>query len=105
MNAEEMRVELESFVNQGLEQGWCGWPPKELSSDHPQSANACYATSTTDMLLGGVGQYAPFMARMLPWLTQMFELQESSRDAGVGFSNAALAPGLGANRPFLRSCW
>jgi len=28
MSSEEMRVELESFVNQGLQEGWVGWPAK-----------------------------------------------------------------------------
>jgi hypothetical protein len=28
MSSEEMREELESFVNQGLEEGWYGWPLK-----------------------------------------------------------------------------
>ncbi len=26
MSSEEMRTELEIFVNQGLREGWCGWP-------------------------------------------------------------------------------
>ena len=29
MSSEEMRVELEAFVNTGLREGWCGWPLKE----------------------------------------------------------------------------
>jgi len=29
MSSEEMRVELESFVNAGLREGWRGWPLKE----------------------------------------------------------------------------
>lgn len=28
MSSEEMRVELEAFVNAGLREGWCGWPVK-----------------------------------------------------------------------------
>jgi len=105
MGAEEMRVELESFVNQGLERGWCGWSPKEPSSDHRQPGSVCHTTLTTGMSLSGVGQYSPFMARILPWLTQTLESQKFSPDAGVRFSNTALAPGLDQNRPFLRSCW
>ncbi len=31
MSSEEMRVELEAFVNTGLQEGWCGWPVKEKS--------------------------------------------------------------------------
>ncbi len=26
MSSEEMRSELEIFVNRGLREGWCGWP-------------------------------------------------------------------------------
>ncbi len=29
MSAEEMRTELEAFVNKGLREGWCGWPLKQ----------------------------------------------------------------------------
>lgn len=29
MSSEEMRNELEAFVNTGLREGWCGWPVKE----------------------------------------------------------------------------
>lgn len=32
MSSEEMRNELEAFVNTGLREGWCGWPLKEESS-------------------------------------------------------------------------
>jgi len=28
MSSEQMRVELESFVNKGLKEGWRGWPLK-----------------------------------------------------------------------------
>lgn len=28
MSSEEMRIELESFVNTGLREGWHGWPRK-----------------------------------------------------------------------------
>ena len=31
MSSEEMRVELETFVNAGLQEGWCGWPLKGQS--------------------------------------------------------------------------
>jgi hypothetical protein len=31
MSSEEMREELESFVNQGIEEGWGGWPLKGWS--------------------------------------------------------------------------
>jgi hypothetical protein len=28
MSSEEMRIELERFVNTGLQEGWTGWPLK-----------------------------------------------------------------------------
>jgi hypothetical protein len=31
MSAEEMRTELEMFVNEGLREGWGGWPLKQES--------------------------------------------------------------------------
>jgi hypothetical protein len=31
MDSEEMREELESFVNQGIKEGWNGWPVKDWS--------------------------------------------------------------------------
>ena len=31
MSSEEMRVELETFVNAGLQEGWSGWPLKGQS--------------------------------------------------------------------------
>ncbi len=34
MSSEEMRVELEAFVNTGLREGWCGWPLKEQGRVH-----------------------------------------------------------------------
>jgi hypothetical protein len=33
MSSEEMRVDLESFVNEGLAQGWLGWPVKARPTD------------------------------------------------------------------------
>jgi len=34
MNSEQMRTELEAFVNTGLRQGWRGWPVKAAGRDH-----------------------------------------------------------------------
>ena len=31
MSSEEMRIELEAFVNAGLQEGWGGWPLKDGS--------------------------------------------------------------------------
>lgn len=37
MSSEEMRVELEAFVNTGLQEGWYGWPLKEESRTNQTS--------------------------------------------------------------------
>jgi hypothetical protein len=36
MSSEEMREELESFVNRGIEKGWEGWPLKDWPFDTDQ---------------------------------------------------------------------
>ncbi|UCD50684.1 MAG: hypothetical protein JSW27_24575 [Phycisphaerales bacterium] len=43
MSAEEMRIELEAFVNQGLEEGWCGWPTKGPLPDRKELTGVSYA--------------------------------------------------------------
>ncbi len=34
MSSEEMRTELEVFVNQGLQEGWRGWPRHDSRGFH-----------------------------------------------------------------------
>jgi len=34
MSSEEMRIELEIFVNQGLREGWRGWPRHDSRGFH-----------------------------------------------------------------------
>ena len=34
MSSEEMRTELEIFVNRGLREGWCGWPRHDSRGFH-----------------------------------------------------------------------
>ena len=37
MSSDEMRTELEIFVNEGLREGWRGWPLKsEVRQDYPR---------------------------------------------------------------------
>ncbi|MCU0914739.1 MAG: hypothetical protein MUC88_09270 [Planctomycetes bacterium] len=49
MSSEEMRVELELFVNQGLQQGWRGWPRHESrgtrGTDRINRTNRAFGTS------------------------------------------------------------
>jgi hypothetical protein len=45
MSSEEMRIELESFVNTDLREGWRGWPLKaenhKSAVRRPQTGDAC----------------------------------------------------------------
>jgi hypothetical protein len=54
MSAEEMRAELESFVNQGLEEGWRGWPTRSQTAGFDQWRQACGSTPAALALFRGV---------------------------------------------------
>jgi len=47
MSAEEMRTELESFVSQGLAEGWQGWPTTRQSCSFAQWQETYYSVPTT----------------------------------------------------------
>jgi len=51
MSSEEMRTELEVFVNQGLQQGWRGWPRHDSRGCSPcqrnEGQNGTYGTDRT----------------------------------------------------------
>jgi len=53
MSSEEMRTELEIFVNEGLREGWRGWPRHDGRSfrrtDRSEGGNR---THGTDLVLG-----------------------------------------------------
>jgi hypothetical protein len=40
MSSDEMRVDLESFVNKGLREGWQGWPLKSQLSCHHEGVRS-----------------------------------------------------------------
>jgi len=60
MSSEEMRIELESFVNRGLQEGWGGWPAKSEISGvgwvlNPRATTFCILIYTCNgCWLGGV---------------------------------------------------
>ena len=62
MSAEDMRIELETFVNQGLAEGWCGWPTKQRRPDRRESDPAWKASAA------GIGYDAAPMDFWLPSL-------------------------------------
>jgi hypothetical protein len=45
MSSEEMRIELERFVNAGLEEGWHGWPRKAETRPEPYFRARLHATA------------------------------------------------------------
>lgn len=47
MSSEEMRFELEAFVNTGLREGWSGWPLKRESRMGRTSGLPLYAEPGT----------------------------------------------------------
>ena len=56
MSSEEMRTELEIFVNEGLREGWGGWPLKsEVRQGRPRSGR----TSVTSLRVWYGGRSSP----------------------------------------------
>jgi hypothetical protein len=51
MSSEQMRVELESFVNKGLKEGWRGWPLKSQPPFQERIRNL-YSMPTTAGFFG-----------------------------------------------------
>lgn len=45
MSAEEMRVELERFVNVGLQEGWHGWPRRAEAGQGSRFRGRWHATT------------------------------------------------------------
>jgi hypothetical protein len=45
MSSEEMRIELERFVNAGLQEGWHGWPRKAETCREPRFGDRLGATA------------------------------------------------------------
>ena len=71
MSAEQMRMELEAFVNTGLREGWHGWPMKNRSSGGLVPGRLRIAPLRV-CRTGGDGSNAlmglPWALRMASWL-------------------------------------
>ena len=59
MSSEEMRVELERFVNTGLQEGWTGWPLKVDACVSSRFARQWPAASAASWLGGSDGLICP----------------------------------------------
>ena len=66
MNANDMRTELESFLNEGLDKGWCGWPTKRASAETTPLSAQSLASSAVPMI-GGDGHSVLSLWRAFPW--------------------------------------
>jgi hypothetical protein len=56
MDSQEMREELESFVNKGIEEGWSGWPLKNWSTDGDALRLTCRMAVSTFGFLSRFGE-------------------------------------------------
>ena len=59
MSSEEMRMELEQFVNTGLQQGWTGWPLKVETCVASGFSGQWQAASAESWLGGSDGWVCP----------------------------------------------
>jgi hypothetical protein len=93
MSAEDMRIELEAFVNQGLAEGWCGWPTKGPLPDGKELTGTGYAP------VAGLGQ------RAVPrdwWFPRSAPVPRSHACSGDGASSCyqfVVARGLDGSSP------
>lgn len=67
MSSEEMRVELESFVNRGLQEGWHGWPRKNVG---------CRNGVWCERLTGGLDRLAPRMRESFGLRSDVFSARQ-----------------------------
>ncbi|OHB67753.1 MAG: hypothetical protein A2Y77_08160 [Planctomycetes bacterium RBG_13_62_9] len=67
MSSEEMRMELESFVNAGLREGWRGWPLKDEALEGPRFSDRfglaalsawCSSRGSSTVSIGRQGVFA-----------------------------------------------
>jgi len=75
MSAEDMRIELETFVNQGLQEGWRGWPMKGQFADQHDSDGVRHTAAA------GIG------CRVLPvnwWFPRLVPVRPSQTHPGYG---------------------
>lgn len=98
MSAEQMRMELESFVNQGLQEDWRGWPMKGQMSGREEFPDARCLVSAAGMLLGYVRQSLVSGNRMLL-------LQGVPPEGGIPPLNGARTALFSESRPFLCDRW
>jgi hypothetical protein len=62
MNPDEMRVDLESFVNKGMAEGWSGWPLKDRLSGHHEGIRSIYYRAAA----GATGSSHNVLRRVFP---------------------------------------
>jgi hypothetical protein len=92
MSSEDMRIELETFVNQGLEEGWCGWPTKGPWPDRRELVGARRDP------LAEIRPSAVAMDWWFPRLAPVAGTQAFCREGGLPTCDFAVARRFAGNR-------
>jgi hypothetical protein len=95
MSAEDMRIELEAFVNQGLAEGWCGWPTKGSLPGRKELTGTGYAP------VAGLGHRADPRHWWFPRLVPAPRPQASSGDGESSCYQFVVARGFDGSGPRL----
>lgn len=93
MSAEDMRNELEAFVNRGLEEGWCGWPTKRPLPDRRESMGI------------GRSRVTGFGRSVLPrdwWFPRMVPARPSDDAGELSYCDFLVARRVGGSERFSR---
>ncbi len=104
MNAEDMRTELESFLNEGLDKGWCGWPTKRGSAEPTEQNTDRSAVSLAVPLIGGDGHSVLSLWRSLPWLLRSPGDSGSAYTLDIRPMSTPLPGDWAGKRLFSREC-
>jgi hypothetical protein len=95
MSAEDMRIELEAFVNQGLAEGWCGWPTKGPLPDRKE------LTGTGRAPVAGLGHHAVPRDWWFPRLAPAPRFQAFADDGELPYYDLVAVQGFDGSSPRL----
>ena len=99
MNADDMRTELESFLNEGLDKGWCGWPTKHASAHSAPSPDRSMVSLAVPVI-GGDGHSVLSLWRSFPWSLRSLEDSEVACDMDLRPLDVSLVGGSQGKRLF-----
>lgn len=102
MNADAMRMELESFLNEGLNKGWGGWPTKRASAETTGSSLKRSSVSLAVTPIGGDGHSVLSLWHSFPWSLRSLDSSETACGIDIGLSNIPLPGDWDGTRLFSR---